>query len=93
MLLPAPTGVSNELNKRLNEMQDGGIKLIPKTDILLCDYAAKFLATKGLQKKAYIRKRIRKVARFLMEMRRQTPGLCASHAGNNHMRRPKTGLN
>jgi hypothetical protein len=71
LLLPPPPGVSVQLNEILNGMKDVGVKLVAKTDSLIGDYAAKLIAKKGMTKKLYIRDKIREVARFLIEMRKQ----------------------
>jgi hypothetical protein len=74
MMVPPPEGVSKSVHDVISGMQDGGIKLIAKTDGLVKDYAAKLLAGKGMKKKQYVRERIREACKFVIEMRKQ-PGL------------------
>jgi hypothetical protein len=70
LLLPPPTGMSAKVQEVISGMNDGGIKLIAKTDLLLIDFAAKLIARKGVFKKKYIRDKVREVARFLIDMRK-----------------------
>src|SRR5688572_2436331 len=69
LLLPPPKGTSAKVFELLSGMLDGTIKLAAKCDSLIIDYASKLIAKKGMQKKAYIRDKVREVARFLIKMR------------------------
>ena len=52
-------------------MLDGDVKLVAKTDPLIMEYTSKFLKRKGMQKKVYIRDKVRELARFLTAVRKQ----------------------
>jgi len=71
LLLPTPSGTSAKVHQLLSGMNDGNVKLIAKTDSLIVDYAAKFICRKGMTKKGYIRNKVRELARFLIEIRKQ----------------------
>ena len=71
MLLPVPAGTSEKVHQLLSGMQDGNIKLIAKTDPLIMEYTSKFVTKKGLQKKVYIRDKVRELARFLLTVWKQ----------------------
>ena len=73
LLLPPPKGTSAKVRKLLNGMMVGTVKLIAKTDPLIVQYAAKLIDRKGMEKKAHIRDKVRELARFLLEIRKQ-PG-------------------
>ena len=71
LLLPAPDGTSEKVHQLLSGMLDGSVKLVAKTDSLIVDYTSKFIMRKGMQKKAYIRDKVRELARFLITVRKQ----------------------
>lgn len=71
LLVPPPRGMSSQVFQLLNGMSDDSIVRAARTDSLIVDYAAKLIAKKGMQKKIYIRDKVREVARFLVEMRKQ----------------------
>ena len=71
LLLPPPKGTSVQVFELLNGMSDGNIKRVAQNDSLIIDYAAKFVAKKGLSNKMCIRDKIRKITRFLLQMREQ----------------------
>src|SRR6218665_4004447 len=70
LLLPSPKGTSAKVAELLAGMLDGTTKLVARNDSLVIDYASKLVAKKGMQKKAYIRDKIREVTRFLISMRK-----------------------
>jgi len=55
----------------LSGMKDGDVKLVAKTDSLIVDYTSKFITRKGMQKKLYIRDKVRELTRFLTTVRKQ----------------------
>jgi len=71
LLLPAPAGTSLKVHELLSGMLDGDVKLVARTDTLIVDYMSKFIARKGMQKKTYIRDKVRELARFLITTRKQ----------------------
>ena len=52
-------------------MIDGTVKLTAKADPLIVQYTAKLIDRKGMEKRAHIRDKVRELARFLLEMRKQ----------------------
>ena len=72
LLLPPPHGTSTQVFELLNGMSNDTIVKAARTDSLIIDYAAKLLARKGMTKKAYVRDKVREVARFLLQMRQQS---------------------
>ena len=71
LLLPPPNGLSAQVQKIICGMLESDIKLIAKGDRLIMDYATNLTNGKGPEKKAFIRDKIREIARFLKEIRKQ----------------------
>ena len=71
LLLPPSKGTSAKVQKLLNGMIDGTVKLTAKADRLIVQYTAKLIDRKGMEKKAHIREKVRELARFLLEIRKQ----------------------
>ena len=56
-------------------MIDDEVKFVAKNDNLIVEYARKLIQSKGMQKKAYIKDKVREVTRFLIQVRKSSgPG-------------------
>jgi len=72
-LLPTSENFHDQVSEMLDAMKDDNVKLVAESDSLIGEYIAKLLSL-GIAKTAIIKK-IRLLARFLMEIRKIT-GLC-----------------
>ena len=72
LLLPCPNGYSTSVYALFNGMQNGPVKLIAKTDDLIIRLTSKLILKHGLEKKEYVRCKVRELTRFLIQFRRST---------------------
>ena len=73
-MLPVPDGMSEKVFELLVTMKDDHIKSVAKCDPLIIEYAKKLVHAKCVQKKSYIKDKIRGITRFLRKAR-QSSGL------------------
>lgn len=72
LLLPAPVGMSHTVYELLSCMKDDDVKFVAKCDSLIFEFARKLIQAKGMQKKSYIKDKIREITRFLIQLRKSS---------------------
>jgi len=72
LLLPAPDGMSRQVFELLSYMKDDDIKSVAKCDSMILEYCRKLIQSKGMQKRGYIKDKVREIARFLIQVRQSS---------------------